>query len=346
MKTLVRRLLPVALLALLATGPALASPPIDFEERLHEAVGLQEAGNHDGATVIYQSLLAADPDNPRVLAGLAFACYAKADWEGAVRYAERIVAQGEDCPPGVYLVIGSAYGMMGLWDKAEEILLLGQAVWPKDDALRFHRAINVFAQGRTSDAIYELERCIRQSPYRPDYWRALGDALNEDGARGRAFTAYARAMTLDENPESSRLLAQRMWRMLFEGTPRGLDESGTAVEAAEAEGFSLIQFIRGDPEFRGKPDAVFFSYALDTVLRLVDRLHAEGNQELFWGPFVLSYFDDMRKAGHMEALAMDIRRAAQDPDALRWRSRNPDKLARFRNSSERWAVNWETATSR
>jgi tetratricopeptide (TPR) repeat protein len=236
--------------------------------------------------------------------------------------------------------------MLGLWDKAEEILLLGQSVWPNDDALRFNRAINVFAQGRMNDAIVELERCIRQSPYRPEYWRALGDALNEGGAKGRAFTAYARAMTLEENPETSRLVAQRMWRMLFEGAPRrGARPKGSAA-AKESDGFSLIQFIRSDPEFRGKSDAAFFSYALDTVLALVDKLHSEGNKELFWGPFVLAYFEDMRRAGHMEALAMDIRRAAEDPEAVHWWSNNSAKLARYRDWSERWAVDWGSANDR
>lgn len=344
MTLLARVLLTLGLLA--AAGAAHAGAPADLEPRLREAVGLQELGNHDDAMALYAALLAEDPDNVRVLAGLAFSSYAKGNWADTAEYAERIVAQREDCPAGVYLVLGSAYGMMGLWDKAEEILLLGQSVWPADDAMRFHRAINIFAQGRMDDAIGELERCIRQSPYRPEYWRALGDALREDGANGRAFTAYARSMTLEENPETSRMVAQRMWRMLLEGAPRGLDQPDTAVEAAEADGFSLIRFIRGDPEFRAKSDAAFFTYALDTVLRLVNALHAEGNKELFWGPFVLAYFDDMRKAGHMEALAMEIRRAAQDPDAVRWRANNSRKLVLFRSSSERWAVNWETATSR
>ena len=65
-------------------------------------------------------------------------------------------------------------------------------------------------------------------------------------------------------------------------------------------------------------------------------LYAEDDP--FWGPFVLEYFDAMRRDGHMEALAYAIRQAAGDPEARRWRAANAPKLVAFHRSSERWAV--------
>ena len=337
-----------AALLLLVIGPhvhagePIPPAPAEVGPLLEEAVAMQEAGRHDEAIVRYEEILKSRPDLAQALAGLAFSAYAKGDWQKTVSVAEKIVATGKDCPAGVYLVIGSAYGMMGLWDKAGEVLLLGQSVWPKDEALRFHRAINVFAQGRVEDAIDHLERCIRNSPYRPEYWRALGDAMSAEGARGRAFAAYARSLSLDGDTERSREVAQQMWRMLFEAQAAVDTKPGDATEEAEAKGLSLVGNLRHEASWRHRSDAEYFAFALDTMLKLVSALKAEGKRDLFWGPFAIAYFDDLRKAGHMEALAFDIRQTANDPEALRWQARNAEKLARYRTWSERWAVDWGT----
>ena len=341
------RRIPVAFAALLLAASVRAGEPIppapaEVGPLLEEAVAMQEEGRHDEAIERYEEILKVRPELPQALAGIAFSAYAKGDWQKTVSIAEKIVATGKDCPAGVYLVIGSAYGMMGLWDKAEEVLLLGQSVWPKDEALRFHRAINVFAQGRVGDAIDHLESCIRTSPYRPEYWRALGDAMSADGARGRAFAAYARSLSLDGTTERSREVAQQMWRMLFEAQAAVETKPGDATEEAESKGLSLVGNLRHDASWRHRSDAEYFAFALDTMLKLVAALNAEGKRDLFWGPFALAYFDDLRKAGHMEALANDIRIAANDPAASAWRARNGDKLARYRTWSERWAGNWAT----
>jgi len=85
---------------------------------------------------------------------------------------------------------------------------------------------------------------------------------------------------------------------------------------------------------------------LDTSLRLISALHGKETRDLFWGPFVLDYFDEVRAAGHMEALAYDVRRATGDPEVAAWQARNPQKVNAFRDWSERWSVNWSEVAQR
>jgi hypothetical protein len=77
---------------------------------------------------------------------------------------------------------------------------------------------------------------------------------------------------------------------------------------------------------------------MDTSLRLVSALHGQESADMFWRPFVLDYFDEVRAAGHMETLAYAVRRATGDPDVARWCAQNSRKVAAFQNWSERWAV--------
>jgi len=167
-------------------------------------------------------------------------------------------------------------------------------------------------------------------------WRALGDALSATGAPGRAFAAYVRSLTLESDDTRAREVAADLWHVLFEGSA-GVSASD-ASEKAEAKGLKLVAALRRDSSWVGKSDAGFFAYALDTSLRLVSALHGRETADLFWGPFVLDYFDEVRAAGHMETLAYEVRRATGDPDVVRWCAQNSGKVEAFRNWSERWSV--------
>jgi tetratricopeptide (TPR) repeat protein len=231
----------------------------------------------------------------------------------------------------------------------------GLALWPDDEALRFNLALSFAAQGKTESAVLAFEECLRRSPYSVLTWRALGDTLYDAGARGRAIVAYTRSMTLEDEPGRSGEIARRLWEMILDGVPetagsgappqrirlpRGPTGSSEDDSSAEAVAVSVVGALRYDEAWRAKSDASFFAYALDTVLDVVSAIHSEPQRGGFWGPFVLSYFDDMRAAGHMEALAYDIRCAAGDADAEHWRLEHATEVRRFRERSARWAVDW------
>src|SRR5512137_1941732 len=136
----------------------------------------------------------------------------------------------------------------------------------------------------------------------------------------------------------------RGWSVLFKGA------AGAAVsdssEKAEAKGLALLAALRREETWAGQSDARFFAYALDTSLRLVAALHGRQTPNVFWGPFVLDYFDEVRAAGLMETLAYEVRRATGDPEVARWRTLNSDKVEAFRSWSERWSVHWSKLEGR
>jgi tetratricopeptide (TPR) repeat protein len=190
--------------------------------------------------------------------------------------------------------------------------------------------------GRLDEAVVELERCIQKSPYEATLWRALGDALSATGAPGRALAAYVRSSTLETDEARSKGVATDLWQVLFKGSAGASDSDNS--EKAEARGLALVTALRRDRLWAQASDARFFAYALDTSLRLVSALHSQESSDLFWGPYVLDYFDEVRSAGHMEALAYAVRRATGDPDVVWWYGQNPGKVAAFQKWSERWAV--------
>lgn len=327
------------------TASASAETPPEARELLAEGIRLHDEGRYDDALAMYRRVLEMDPLNVDALYEAAYATYGKGDFEGAIRRLESLVAAPASAPARAWVLLGSSHAMRGDWSRAEAVFRRGTGFQPDDLPLRFHLALSLAALGRSDPAVREFERCVRLAPYRAETWRALGDALYASGARGKAFAAYARAVTLEADASRSKEVATRLWSMLFEGASlasRAVRPTSSA-DAAEVAGLSMIGLLRQDPSWKDKTDASFFAYALDTTLKLMSAVRTNEREDPFWGPFVLAYFDTMREGGHLEAMAYDIRRAAGDPDASRWNARNGERLVAFRRSSERWAVDHRTS---
>ena len=305
-------------------------------ERLVAASRLQETGSHREAIALLEEIRQIDPRNPQVLYGLALSLYSVGDYREAAHVGETLLAEQKNAPGDLYVIVGSAYGRLQAYDKSEEIFLRGLVAWPDSSALKIQHAISLEGLGRLDEAVVELESCIKRSPYEAALWRALGDAQSATGAPGRAFAAYVRSLTLESDDARSKEVAAELWRVLFKGAAGG--SASDASEKAEAQGLALLAALRRDGSWAKASDAGFFAYALDTSLRLVSALHGSDTSDMFWGPFVLDYFDEVRAAGHMEALAYAVRRATGDPDVARWCAQNTRKVEAFKNWSERWAV--------
>jgi tetratricopeptide (TPR) repeat protein len=318
--------------------PAAAQDAAEPSEQLVRAGQLQAAGNHTEAIEVLRQLRTEQPGNKQVLYGLALSLYAIGEYREATHVGAEVLAAGERAPADLFVIVGTAHGRLREWETSEHILSAGLVLWPESDALRIQHAISLEGLGRFDEAIAELESCLKRSPYEASLWRALGDALTTSGAPGRAFAAYVRSITLEGDEERAREVAANLWGVLFQGTTG--PTSSDATERAENKGLALIAALRRDERWNGKSDATFFTYALDTSLRLISALHGKETRDLFWGPFVLDYFDEVRAAGHMEALAYDVRRATGDPEVAAWRAKNPQKVKAFSDWSERWSVNW------
>ena len=305
-------------------------------DRLVAASRLQETGNHREAIALLEEIREIDPRNPKVLYGLALSLYSVGDYREAAHVGETLLAEQKNAPGDLYVIVGSAYGRLRAYKKSEEIFRNGLVAWPDSPALKIQHAVSLEGLGRLDEAVVELESCIKRSPYDAELWRALGDAQSATGAPGRAFAAYVRSVTLERDEARSKEVAGELWQVLFKGAA---DVSASdASEKAEAKGLALLAALRRDGSWSKASDAGFFAYALDTSLRLVSALHGGTTAGMFWGPFVLDYFDEVRAAGHMEALAYEVRRATGDPDVARWCAQNTKRLEAFKSWSERWAV--------
>jgi tetratricopeptide (TPR) repeat protein len=347
-----RRVLAAVALSWIAWVPTIPAPTAEAD--MLEALRLQEEGRNQEAGTVYQRILQERPDHPGALAGMALVSLVGNDFAASERYGARRLALPDLSPSGVYVLVANAQALQGKTEEAVATLRAGKAVWNEDESIRHQGGILLVAMGRYAEAVDDFAFCLQRSPYRADYWKAIGDALVGDGAKGRAFAAYARALTLDSEEDEAKDVADEMWHLLFDDVR--VDRSFTNIEApapdqpearyrgaAETMGVALVAALRQDDRWREQTDAAFFAYALDTILQLVSAIHEPSRDDGFWRPFLFSYFEELRAEGHLEALAYDIRGAAEDPDALAWGRAHRERVSRFRDWSERWSVDWNGA---
>jgi tetratricopeptide (TPR) repeat protein len=327
----------------------------DAADRMERAGALHHVGDYDGAIAAYQEILALDPGDLDAQYQLAYSTFLKGDYAGTVALAETAIAAKPDRRAGYYVFLGTSRGLLGDWTEGESVFRRGLAIWPDDSVLHFHLGVSLGAQGEFDGASAEFESALRRSPYHASNWRALADSLERSGRKGRAFAAYARSLTLDKGSQGAVRAARRLREMVFEGARSTGDSLRIDVRvpggaarnegATESMGLGLVAALRYADEWKDETDSRFFVYAVDRILELMSAMHpdaAVGDAD-FWGPYAFTYFDESRAKGHMEAMAYDLLAPTGDAEAVRWRRDHGEASRKYRDWSDRWAVDWTVA---
>jgi tetratricopeptide (TPR) repeat protein len=339
-------------LAAEAGRPATAE---DFEQRMSAAIGLHDAGQFDGAISAYRGLLKDYPSHPRVLYEIAFSSMHGGKLDDAIEYSEQALRLHSDYQAQVYVVLGTAYDMKKDLKKGEKAFRRGVKEVPGECLLHFNLAVNLGQQNRLDEAIPEFQEGLRIDPAHPGSWRSLAIAYANTGQRSRALACHARFLTLEPDSKRSAESARQLWTLLFEGVTTKQDADGKSKvdinitmpppgkkgeddpASAQAFALSLVAATRYIDEWEHKTDAQFFAHALDNVLSILSEMDGRAEPiDAFWGRHVHPYFQDARAAGHMEAMAYDIRRSLGDPETAKWLDGHAEAIAAYRAWSKGW----------
>src|SRR5262245_14955394 len=267
-------------IVVLAAPPATtrAAATDGVADRMEQALALHEMGDYDGAIAAYREVLALDPGHPDAQYELVYSTFLKGDYTTTAKLAEKALASDKDARSGLYVFLGCSRGLLGDWKKGEAVFRKGLERWPEDPVLHFHLGVSLGGQGKFDAAAAEFEEALRRSPYQASNWRALADSLERSGRKGRAFTAYARSLTLDKGSQAAGGAVRRLREMVFEGaksvegSPRidvRVPEAARGEAATESVGMGLVAALRYGDEWKDQSDSRFFVYAMDRVLQLL-----------------------------------------------------------------------------
>lgn len=320
------------------------------DARINQGVRLHDAGRFDEAIAVYRGVLGGHPGHPRATYELAYSLLAKNDTVGVVAVLEP--ARGTTAMlPRAYSLLGIAYDGQREWTKAEAVFRDGLARAPESLDLLFNLGVNLdLGQDRIDEGIAFYQQALGRDDRHPGSWLRMAQAEERRGRKPRAFVDYVRFLALEaESPRSKEALAglDRLWQA---GVTREPDKDGKAqirVEvpspqdigeeaASEAAAFALAASTRHLEAYAKLDDAAAFAPVLE---RIVAILH-ETSQRTPGAAFLhgtTRYLADARAAGHLEALAWDIRRSSGNPAVDRWLAANATAVDRYRV----WHLAWE-----
>jgi tetratricopeptide (TPR) repeat protein len=272
----------------------------------------------------------------------------------AAQHAERGLGLPGSSRPFCANILASSLDDQGEYKKAEKIFRLAIKESPKVPLLHFNLGINQAKQNRVPEAIEEYQEALRLNPGHAGGWRALAISWQNTKARPRAFAAFARFLTLEPTGARAEWAAKQLELLLFEGvenkgpdpdTGKGrinitLDTGkGNKSEAVDAlnTGMSIVASTRWIDEWKDRSDADFFAHAFESVVSIFEEMGTTGDDKShFWSESVLPYFRAARQAGHLEAMAWDIRRSQKDVAIAAWLEAHADQVGKYRTWSSDW----------
>jgi tetratricopeptide (TPR) repeat protein len=339
------------------TAPAAGAATItddEYKARYAAAISLHDSGQFAAAVAAFRDLLAARPDDPNVLCELANSCMAAGNPAEAARLAERGLGLPGSIRPFCANILASSLDDQGEYKKGEKIFRQAIKESPKAPLLHFNLGINQAQQNRMPEAIEEYEAALRLNPGHAGGWRALAIAWQNTKARPRAFAAFARFLTLEPTGVRAEWAAKQLQELLFQGVEnKGPDPDtgkgqinitleagkGKKIEAVDAlsTGMSIVAASRWLDEWKDQSDAVYFAHAFESVVSIFEEMDTTGDDKShFWSESVLPYFRAARKAGHLEAMAWDIRRSQKDVAIASWLEAHADQVGNYRTWSSGW----------
>lgn len=302
--------------------------PVDteaFKEQFGEAIRRHDGGDYAGAISIYRSLLKDRPHDPNLVYEISLSMMmGKSPPDELIAFAEKELASKTQQLPQLYASLASAYDDRKEFAKGEAALRKGLKTGPKSVDLHFNLGINLSMQGRPSEAVASLHTAAQLKPQWSSVWRSLAMALDDDGKRFDAILARVRFVVTEPRTQRGGIAAQKIWAALMYGVEKG-EKQVTLTVGKNPDVDDLYLTMLGAQRYAGfekRSDGEFFVHALS---QLVDaarpgQLTPKGQKvkPTALRATLASFFVDAQKAGVLEALAWEVRRAAGDREAQNW----------------------------
>ena len=310
------------IVAVLALGASVYAD--DKEGRIQEGIRLHDAGDYEGAIVVYETILKEHPHDPTTVYELALSWMKRGkDLEALTARIEAELASEAEQHPGLPLVLGTTYDSLGQLEKGEAAMRRAVKSMPEDPSAHYNLGVNLKRQERWEDAAASFQEALRLEPDHKSAWFGLGASLVKLDKPARALFALARAVVLEPESERGHAAAGTLWGLLFTGVTEANaltitlpEKPPDDAESTERIAMSVAAANRYVEKWEKKSDAEFFAHALESVVLMFSEMWWV-KEDPYW-ELTLPWFDDACKDKHIEALAYVLRRSAGDKEASEW----------------------------
>ena len=188
----------------------------------------------------------------------------------------------------------------------------------------------------------DLEKLIVQSPSAPGPWLELARFHDAHDQQVPAILGYARFLTLNQDADTSKKVAARLWALVVPDAP--LTSSTVSMRSPQKDDdlwwqtdllLVTLRSARHSGKAAAMSDVQFLATMLEGVTLYVKGLGEDKRLGPLWRQVGIPYFVEAREKGHLESLAYDVAKSISEP-ASHWIEANPAAVEQYRAWSQKW----------
>jgi hypothetical protein len=188
----------------------------------------------------------------------------------------------------------------------------------------------------------DLENGVVQAPSAPGPWLELARFHDERDQEVPALLGYTRFLTLNQDPDSAKEAAARVWALVVPGASETASAMSMRPPPTDDDlwwqaDLLLVTFrsARHSGKAASMSDAQFLATLLESVTLYLEGLGEDKRLSPLWRHVGIPYLAEAREQGYLESLANDVAKSVSE-SALRWIEANPQAVAHYRAWSQKW----------
>ncbi|MGV3540330.1 MAG: tetratricopeptide repeat protein [Rufibacter sp.] len=337
-----RNLLPFLSFLLLVCFHSFGQSPADLAlEKGQEAIKLMDAKQYDQAITLLQEASKLDPKRSVYQYELGYSYYLKGDQKEAIAVFQKLV-KAPDATDQYYQMLGNFLSMDGYPKKAEEAYNAGLKKFPSSGRLYLEKGNLLLHEKKYNEALALYEKGIEVDPrYPSNYYRAAEIFLNStEEVWGMLYGEIF--MNLERNSERTAAMSKMLYDT-YKNQIKFTSDTSFSVSFSQNNLVNLsgskknpkIEIPYGMAAY--EPTLMLAvvqekEISLASLHRIRERFipaYLEGNWGKRYPNVLISFQQDVKEAGYLEAYNYWILMKGDEAAFTHWKETNPEKWAAF-----------------
>ncbi|TMM58148.1 tetratricopeptide repeat protein [Maribacter algarum] len=306
---------------------------------VNEGTKYHDEKNYEKAIEKYQEALKINPDSWLAHYEIAFSSYEMKDYENAILNAEKSIKNDKNSAYYSYVILGSAYDIIGKPKKAIRAYEKGIKKFPKKYLLYYNLALTYYNLNDIINAEPNAIKAIEFNPSHPSSHLLLAYMNNQKGERSKTVLSLYYFLMLEANSPRSKEALNLLNSLHKKGVTRRDEKNiDVVVNVNDDKDFgaselmmSLLEASKNLEENKDKSQGELFFENTKSFFTILGELNDKKPKSSFQKRFYVPFFKKLVHDKHTEAFSYYIQMSSEDKEVLTWLELNGNQIEKFGN---------------
>ncbi len=313
-------------------------PKINYEneyQKIQEAVELHDKGKFEEAVIIYEEILAQNPDNVAALYEIAYSLSMMGNYQKSLEYALKGFEYKSNLIDQLYVIAGNDLDLLGRSKEAVSLYKKGIKKHPDVFMLHYNLAISYINLNKLKEAEESLINSIKLNKFHTSSHLALAKVYGFQGKQVPALLLLFRFLTLEPNTQRSGEAISLIDELLNMGIDQKDDKNINInlFGSEENSPYSTIEMMLRLNKVTQLTDSgkSIVEFRIDDVSKLISMIHENKDEKFtdFTANYLFPYFSKLNDTKNIEPFVYFIHQSADNKEIRTWIQNNKEKVKEF-----------------